>query len=126
MILAVGIDVASIDRMRKAIERHGERLLARLFTNEERATFSRRQDGALYATIAGRFAAKEAWSKCLDGARGIPWHHVQILADSSGRPRIEVVGHAAERCATLGVVRSHLSITHDAGVAAAVVILEGN
>ncbi len=80
---------------------------------------------ALYATLAGRFAAKEAWSKCLDGARGVPWHDVQVLANPSGRPHINVRGQAAERCARLGVVRTHLSITHDAGVAAAVVVLEG-
>jgi holo-[acyl-carrier protein] synthase len=125
MILAVGIDVASIDRMKTAVSRHGERFVARLFSPEERAIFAGREGRALFATLAGRFAAKEAWSKCLDGARGVPWHDVQVLANPSGRPRIEVRGQAAERCATLGVVRAHLSITHDAGVAAAVVVLEG-
>lgn len=126
MILAVGIDVASIDRMQSAVTRHGERFIARLFSPEERAFFSAREGRALFATLAGRFAAKEAWSKCLDGARGIPWHDVLVVADPSGRPRIEVRGQAALRCATLGVTRTHLSITHDAGVAAAVVVLEGN
>lgn len=126
MILAVGIDVASIDRMAAAVARHGERFVARLFAPEERAIFAGREDRALSATIAGRFAAKEAWSKCLDGARGVPWHDVLVLADRSGRPRIEVRGQAAERCAKLGVLRTHLSITHDAGVAAAVVVLEGS
>ena len=58
--------------------------------------------------------------------RGIPWHDVLVVADRSGRPRIEVRGQAALRCATMGVARTHLSITHDAGVAAAVVVLEGN
>ncbi len=125
MILAVGIDVASIERMGVAVTRHGERFVARLFSPEERAFFSGREGRALFATLAGRFAAKEAWSKCLDGARGVPWHDVQVLANPSGRPHIEVRGEAAERCARLGVVRSHLSITHDAGVAAAVVVLEG-
>lgn len=125
MILAVGIDVASIARMETAVTRHGERFVARLFSPEERAFFSGREARALYATLAGRFAAKEAWSKCLDGARGVPWHDVQVLANPSGRPHINVRGQAAERCARLGVVRTHLSITHDAGVAAAVVVLEG-
>ncbi len=126
MILAVGIDVASIERMQSAVTRHGERFIARLFAPEEREFFSAREGRALFATLAGRFAAKEAWSKCLDGARGIPWHDVLVVADRSGRPRIEVRGQAALRCATMGVTRTHLSITHDAGVAAAVVVLEGN
>ncbi len=125
MILALGIDVASIERMGRAVERHGARFVDRLFAPEERALFAGRVDSALYATLAGRFAAKEAWSKCLDGARGVPWHDVLVLTSPTGRPRIEVRGLAAERCASLGVVRTHLSITHDAGVAAATVILEG-
>jgi holo-[acyl-carrier protein] synthase len=125
MILAVGIDIASIARMQTAVTRHGDRFVSRLFSPEERAFFSGRTEQALYATLAGRFAAKEAWSKCLDGARGIPWHDVQVVSDKSGRPRIEVRGQAADRCATLGVTRTHLSITHDGGVAAAVVVLEG-
>ncbi len=125
MILAVGIDVAAIDRMESAVGRHGARFVDRLFTPKKRSLFAGRQGRALSATLAGRFAAKEAWSKCLDGARGVPWHDVLVLADPSGRPRIEVRGVAAARCAAIGVSRTHLSITHDAGVAAAVVVLEG-
>jgi holo-[acyl-carrier protein] synthase len=123
MIVGLGIDVASISRIQRALERFGPRFLARLLTEEERQAAERRQwDRAAF--VAGRLAAKEASSKALGVPEGIGWHDVEVSRDSSGAPRICFTGKALERVSAWGVTRAHLSITHDAGVAAAVVVLE--
>jgi holo-[acyl-carrier protein] synthase len=122
MIVGVGLDVCSIDRMRRAIERHGERFLARICSEAERADFGGRD---VATTLAGRFAVKEAFAKALDGAPGVGWHECEVRRCASGRPRLELSGKGrvlAEKC---GATRWHISITHDAGIASAVVVLEG-
>ena len=122
MIVGMGIDVCSIERMRKALERHGDRFFRRIIGDEELADFEKLADRA--QTLAGRFAAKEAFAKALDGAPGVGWHEVVIRRGPSGRPQMTLVGLARTLAFEAGAVRWHLSITHDAGVAAAVVILE--
>lgn len=74
--------------------------------------------------LAGRFAVKEAFAKALDGARGVGWHEVQVRRAASGRPILELFGNAAIAVERFGADAWHVSITHDAGVAVAVVILE--
>jgi holo-[acyl-carrier protein] synthase len=74
--------------------------------------------------LAGRFAAKEAFAKALDGARGVGWHEVQVRRSTSGRPVLELSGNALATMDRFGADTWHVSITHDAGIAAAVVILE--
>jgi holo-[acyl-carrier protein] synthase len=74
--------------------------------------------------LAGRFAAKEAFAKALDGAPGVGWHEVEIRRGPSGRPHMSLLGRAQTLAFEAGAVRWHVSITHDAGIAAAVVILE--
>lgn len=123
MIVGLGLDVASIARMKAALERHGERFADRILTAQELAQIAERADRA--QAIAGRFAAKEAAFKALGvTGGGIGWHDIRVLRETWGPPRIEWDGAAAARIAELGVQRTFLSITHDAGVAAAVVILE--
>jgi holo-[acyl-carrier protein] synthase len=122
MIVGIGIDVCSITRMGKALERHGERFFGRICGAEERAECGPR-DAATF--LAGRFASKEAFAKALDGAPGVGWHEVRIRRQSSGRPLLELTGRALESARAAGASRWHVSITHDAGIAAAVVVLEG-
>jgi len=122
MIVGVGLDVCSIERMRRALERHGERFFARICSREERADLVGRD---LATALAGRFAAKEAFAKALDGAPGVGWHEVQVRKTSTGRPRLELRGSALELAEGSGASRWHVSITHDAGIASAVVVLEG-
>jgi holo-[acyl-carrier protein] synthase len=123
MIVGLGIDVASIERIERAIARFGSRFLARLLTEEERQMAERKQhDRAQF--VAGRLAAKEASSKALGAPEGIGWHDVAVSRDANGAPRLRFAGKALERAEVLCVTQSHLSITHDAGVAAAVVVLE--
>jgi holo-[acyl-carrier protein] synthase len=122
MIVGVGIDVCSIERMRKVLERHGARFWARICTRAEHDEVCGPDEAT---ALAGRFAAKEAFSKVLDGARGVGWHEVEVRHAESGRPRLELYGEALARAKLFGADRWHLSITHDAGIAAAVVVLEG-
>jgi holo-[acyl-carrier protein] synthase len=123
MIVGLGIDVASIDRIARDLERFGPRFLARLLTDEERQHAERRQwDRAAF--VAGSLAAKEAGSKALGVPPGIGWHDVAVVRDANGAPWLRLTGRAEERASERGVTRLHLSITHDAGVAAAVVVLE--
>lgn len=121
MIVGLGIDVCSIERMRRALERHGDRFFDRICTATERADL----DGRDTATgLAGRFAAKEAFAKALDGARGVGWHEVQVRRAASGRPYLELSGNAVAAVEGFEADAWHVSITHDAGVAVAVVLLE--
>lgn len=122
MIVGLGIDVCSIERMRRALERHGDRFFARICAETERDDLTGRD---LATALAGRFAAKEAFAKALDGARGVGWHEVQVRRAPSGRPILELSGSAAAMVKEVGAGAWHVSITHDAGVAAAVVVLEG-
>ena len=123
MIVGLGIDVCSIERMRRALERHGDRFFARICSEAERADLARRRDRA--TALAGRFAAKEAFAKALDGAPGVGWHEVEVRRGASGRPTWPRARRQRARDRReLGRGRWHVSITHDAGVAAAVVVLE--
>lgn len=121
MIVGLGIDVCSIERMRRALERHGERFFARICSPAERGDLSGR-DAA--TSLAGRFAAKEAFAKALDGAPGVGWHEVEVRRAASGRPVLTLSGNAVAAASAAGADAWHVSITHDAGVAVAVVVLE--
>jgi holo-[acyl-carrier protein] synthase len=121
MIVGLGVDVCSIERMRRALDRHGDRFFARICTESERADLSGRD---MATSLAGRFAVKEAFAKSLDGARGVGWHEVQVRRAPSGRPSLELSGNASRMVAEFGADAWHVTITHDAGVAVAVVILE--
>jgi holo-[acyl-carrier protein] synthase len=122
MIVGLGIDVCSIERMRRALERHGDRFFSRICTEAERADLTGRD---VATSLAGRFAAKEAFAKALDGAKGVGWHEVEVRRATSGRPVLELKGSALSMVESFGADSWHVSITHDAGVAVAVVILEG-
>jgi holo-[acyl-carrier protein] synthase len=121
MIVGIGIDVCSIDRMRRALERHGDRFFARICSPAERADLAGRDPAT---ALAGRFAAKEAFAKALDGAPGVGWHEAEVRRGESGRPRLELRGNAAAAVERAGADAWHVTITHDAGIAAAVVVLE--
>ena len=115
MIVGLGIDVpCSIERMRKALERHGNRFFARICSEAERADLTGRD---VATSLAGRFAVKEAFAKALDGAKGVGWHEVEVRRATSGRPTLELKGQAMVD--SYGANAWHESITHDAGVAVA-------
>jgi holo-[acyl-carrier protein] synthase len=123
MIIGVGIDVAGIARFEAALERTPH-LADRLFLPGE---LYGRPGGARrgIASLAARFAAKEALVNALGAPRGLRWHDAEVVTEDSGRPRLVVRGTVAEAAEALGVRTWHISLSHDAGVASAVVIAEG-
>jgi holo-[acyl-carrier protein] synthase len=127
MIVGLGIDLVDIARVERMIVRKGERMLARLFTEDERAYCSRMHSPAKHFAV--RLAAKEAAFKALSGtiaAREIGWSDMEVVTDTHGRPALRLLGRAAARATELGVVRTHLSLTHSDASAGAVVILEAD
>ncbi|MFJ3955258.1 holo-ACP synthase [Streptomyces sp. Je 1-4] len=122
MIIGVGIDVAEIDRFGEALERTPE-LARRLFIEEELMLPSGERRGI--ASLAARFAAKEALAKALGAPGGLHWTDAEVYVEDSGQPRLRVQGTVEARAVELGVRSWHVSMSHDAGVASAVVIAEG-
>lgn len=125
MILGIGLDVVQTARIERALARHGSRFWGRVFTAAEQRECGEGPDSAM--RLAARFAAKEACLKALGtgSTRGVSFLQVQVLANGRGRPRLELLGKAAELANDLGVRRVHVTLTHEPGIAAAVVVLEG-
>ena len=122
MIVGLGIDVVEVARIARVLASPAaDRFVARVFTDGEAAYCRPRRDGALH--LAVRFAAKEAASKALGVPDGIRFLDVEVARDGAA-PRLLLHGVAEEAARRLAVSRVHLSLTHDAGVAAAVVVLE--
>ncbi|MFJ3780554.1 holo-ACP synthase [Streptomyces sp. NPDC090093] len=122
MIIGVGIDVAEIDRFAASIERTPG-LLDRLFVEQELLLPSGERRGI--ASLAVRFAAKEALAKALGAPAGLHWTDAEVYVEETGQPRLRVRGTVEARAVELGVKHWHVSLSHDAGVASAVVIAEG-
>jgi holo-[acyl-carrier protein] synthase len=116
VIVGVGIDVVDIARFQAALERTPA-LRERLFTVEERVLG--------VASLAARFAAKEALAKSLGAPGGMEWTDARVVTDDVGRPSLQIGGTVQARAGDLGVDSFHLSLSHDAGIASAVVIAEG-
>jgi len=125
MIVGIGIDVCGTDRMRDLLEARGDRLIRRLFTEAEAARC--RNPRRRHECFAGRFAVKEATLKALGTglSQGIGWKDVELRSGEAQRPQITLHKRAKEIADALGVTGSHVTISHDAGVAVAVVILMG-
>lgn len=115
MIVGVGIDVVDLERFARSLERTPS-LAARLFTAGERELPAR--------SLAARFAAKEALAKALGAPKGLLWTDAEVRQASDGRPSLHVAGTVADAAARLGVTSWHVSLSHDGGVAVAVVIAE--
>ena len=116
MIIGVGIDVVDIERFGQTLGRTPA-LRERLFTPTELHLG--------LASLAARFAAKEALAKSLGAPAGLSWLDATVVQDPNGRPSLQVTGGVASRADDLGVASFHLSLSHDAGIASAVVVAEG-
>ena len=128
MIVGIGSDLCDIRRLAEVLERHGERFVARCFTDTERRKAERRADRA--GTYAKRFAAKEACAKALGtGIRnGVFWRDMGVVNRPSGQPTLHLTGGAAERLGAIvpagHVAVIHLSLTDEHPYAQAFVVIE--
>ena len=124
MIHGVGIDIVEVERVRKAIEKYGDRFIRRVFTPDEIAHCEGKHDTHLrYAAL---FAAKEAAFKSLRGRwrKGMRWLDFETTGEEFRPPMIRLTGAAAEAQQEVSVTALHVSISHDRHYAVAVVIAE--
>ena len=122
MIIGVGIDVVPVERFAESLTRTPG-LRDRLFTEAEQHTPS--GSPRTGESLAARFAAKEALAKALGAPGDLHWHDAEVTVGEHGRPHLEVRGSVAGRAAQLGVTAWQISLSHDGGIASAVVIAEG-
>jgi holo-[acyl-carrier protein] synthase len=115
LIIGVGIDVVDIGRFEESLLRTPA-LREKLFTPDEAVL--------PVQSLAARFAAKEALAKALGAPHGMQWHDCEVLREDGGRPVLDLRGTVLAQADDLGVKHAHLSLSHDAGIASAVVVLE--
>ena len=125
-VVALGLDLTRIDRLEAVVGRRGERFLERVFTEGERAYCERRQ-ARRFTHYAGRFAVKEAVMKVLGTgwARGVRWRDIEVVRQPGAAPQVQLHGESARIAERRGIRSILITITHDAGLAAAVAVAEG-
>jgi holo-[acyl-carrier protein] synthase len=125
MVVGIGIDVVETARLTRALLAQGRRFEEQVFTPGELADSASRQDRI--QALAGRFAAKEACLKALSTGlfEGITLRQAEVVSGDAGAPQLRLTGPLAERARRRGVRSIYVSLTHERGVAAAVVVLEG-
>ncbi len=114
----IGIDIIEIPRIARAIERHGEGFLRRVFTDREIASYRNKTP-----SLAARFAAKEAMMKTLgQGFFKIGWREIEVLSRPSGEPTVRLYRKAKRRATKLGLKTFALSLSHSREYAIAMVL----
>ena len=132
MNISSGIDLIEISRIEKALERHGNRFIERIFSESEierLQEFQARRPNprVITAEVAARFAAKEACSKALGTGIGpVSWREMEILNEPSGKPTLRLSGKAAQIAGILGYTSWSVSLTHSKEFASAVVVCTGD
>lgn len=122
-IVGIGLDLVKIERIRALADRWQERFLERLYTDAERRyCFDR---ASPYASLAARFAAKEAVLKAIGTgwSAGVSWRDIQVVNDDRGKPVAQVQGRAGALLQEAGVTGIHISLSHDADYAIAEAVL---
>jgi holo-[acyl-carrier protein] synthase len=125
VIVGIGVDLVEVERMRRLLDRKGDRALQRLFTDGEQAYAATHPEPA--RQLAARVAAKEAGFKALSGndlARSIGWRELEVVSRKGASPILLLHGRAMARARELGVSKVHLSLTHSELAAAAFVVAE--
>ena len=122
MIIGIGVDVVDLARFERATSRTPG-VLTRLFAESEQWEGEVKRS---LSSLAARFAAKEAVIKAIGDSTGVRWHDMAVVSDGLRNPSIEVYNALADIVAARGITSIHLSVSHDAGIAIAYVIAEGN
>jgi len=127
VIVGIGLDIVETEQLRRLLARPGEHFEERVFTAGERAACAGRLDRE--QALAARYAAKEACLKALGTgwSEGLAFQQVEVVdgEHGGGAPSLKLSGKAAERARARGVRQVHVTLSHQPGVAAAAVILEG-
>jgi holo-[acyl-carrier protein] synthase len=124
MIAGIGVDIIEVERIAQALDRHGERFAARVFTPGELAECWPSEQQRC-RRLAARFAAKEAALKALGiGLRGVSWQEIDVVKDELGKPSLRLTGRLADIAAKQGITAMHLSLSHCKEYAMAQVVAE--
>ena len=122
MKIASGVDLIEIERFQAAVSRHGSRFLERVFTETELE-----EAGKNPASLAARFAAKEAVAKALGTGIGpVSWREIEIRRGSARQPLLSLHGAAAQLAAELGLTEWSISLSHSQSTAIAVAVAAGD
>ncbi|HKB83279.1 MAG TPA: holo-ACP synthase [Burkholderiales bacterium] len=124
MIVGVGIDIVDVSRIERLLREYGDQFAYRILAIAERPAFAASSRPVWF--LANRFAAKEALSKALGTGLRYPvtLHAISVTSDNIGKPGLDFHGPLPDFLANRGVARHHLSLSHEKGMACAVVILE--
>jgi holo-[acyl-carrier protein] synthase len=118
MKLSTGVDLVDVARIRDAVERHGNRFVARIFTETEQ-----RESGGRLTSLAARFAAKEAAAKALGcGIGDVGWLDIEIRGDENHAPHLYLIGKAENLAQKLGLSNWSVSLSHTETQAIAFVV----
>lgn len=125
MIIGIGTDLVSISRIDGTLKRWGWKFKERIFTEGEVQYCERKRYPAPHYAV--RFAAKEAFYKALGRFQrsGIRWREVEVVRGANGRPALNILGMMKLSLDESNYRAIHLSMTHDAEIASAIVIIEG-
>jgi holo-[acyl-carrier protein] synthase len=124
MIVGVGIDIVDISRIDRLLREYGDQFARRILATAERPAYAASSRQVWF--LANRFAAKEAFSKALGTGLRYPvtLHAISVTNDSAGKPEFGFHGPLPDYLASRGVARHHLGLSHEKGMACAVVVLE--
>jgi holo-[acyl-carrier protein] synthase len=121
-VIGVGVDVVDVGRLGRVLARTPG-VATRVFAVGER-TYAGEAGDVSMRRLAARYAAKEAAAKALGSPKRARWREIEIVTLEDGRPTLVVTGQTAEIAAAAGIRSWHVSLTHDGGVAVAVVVAE--
>lgn len=119
-VIAVGVDLVDVERFGRALERTPG-LAHRVFTEQELGECAGR-----VASIAGRWAIKEAVAKALVDNRGHEWHDCITSRGDHGEPHVQLHGSLLDSAEARGIGAWHVSVSHDGGMAIAFVVASGD
>ncbi len=125
MIIGIGTDIVSVKRIEKALNRWGARFKKRIYTQNEIIYCESKRFPAPHFAV--RFSAKEAFYKALGRHQmsGIRWREIEVRRGENGMPTLNVFGIMKASLESMNYHRILLSLTHDDGIASAIVVIEG-
>ena len=120
MIIGIGVDVVDLERFERVLTRTPA-MRTRLFTSSEQL---RDGEPRPLASLAARFAAKEALIKAFGSSAGLSWQDLEVVSDDQRNPSLTLHEQARQVADARGVTSVHLSLSHDGWIATAFVVLE--